>query len=42
MEDVFPNLGEAQFNDAKAEIKPVPVTKADERRWRVERDNLVL
>jgi len=42
LEDVFPNLGETQFNDAKAGIKPVPVTKVDERRWRVERNSLVL
>lgn len=41
LKDVFPGLNETQFNEAKELIQPIIVRKADERRWRVERDSLV-
>jgi hypothetical protein len=38
LRDVFPSLNEAQFNEAR-EIEPVIVSKAGERRWKVDRES---
>ncbi len=39
LKDIFPELNEAQFNDAREQIEPVVVNKIDEGRWKVDREN---